>query len=68
MNANPRVMQILTEVQGGKALSRTDCIFLLQCHEASLEASLMRALADSVTRKRFRNEGILMGQVGIEIA
>ena len=68
MNASSRALQILNNAQEGKRLSREDCIFLLQFHEASPEASQMRAFADSLSRKRFRNEGILMGQIGIESA
>jgi biotin synthase len=68
MNVNLRAMQILNDAQEGKSTSQVDCIFLLQFHETSLEASLMRTLADSVSRKRFRNNCILLGQIGIEIA
>jgi biotin synthase len=39
---------------------------MLSFVETSLEASLIRAVADGVSRKRFRNEAILLGQIGIE--
>ena len=34
----------------------------------SLEAAVLMAAADTVARKRFRNEAMLLGQIGIEIA
>lgn len=41
---------------------------MLTLPEASVEAGIARAVADSASRKRFRNEAILLGQIGIEIA
>lgn len=63
-----RVTHILDAAQEGRALTREDCIFLLEFPETSFEASLLRAVADAVTRRRFRNEGIVLGQIGVEIA
>jgi len=36
--------------------------------ETSIEASLLRAVAGTTSRHRFRNEGIILGQIGVEIS
>lgn len=46
--------------------SRDDCAYLLGQPETSIAAGMIRATADAVARRRFRNEGILLGQIGIE--
>ena len=68
MNVDKRVLAILEAAQGGVAPNRDECVFLLQFPETSLEASLLRAVADASTRQRFNNSGILFGQIGVEIA
>ena len=68
MNVDTRVLKILDASQAGRAPSKEDCVLLLSCPETSLESGLLRAVADSITRQRFSNEGIVLGQIGVEIA
>lgn len=68
MTIDSRVRDILGGAIGGKAPSREDCVWLLEFPEQTLEASMLRAVADSVARRRFSNRGMLLGQIGIETA
>jgi len=68
MNVDQRVKEILDASHCGIAPTRDECVFLLQFAETSLEAALLRAVADASTRRRFDNSGIVLGQIGIEIA
>jgi biotin synthase len=68
MSVDKRVQGILDAAQGGFAPTRDECVFLLQFVETSLEASLLRSVADASTRRRFDNGGIVLGQIGVEIA
>jgi len=52
----------------GHAPAKEDCICLLEFPENSLEAGFLKVVADAVSRKRFGNKGILLGQIGVEIA
>ena len=67
MKTDKKVLNLLDAAQTGQALTKEECIYLLQFPETSLEAALLRAVADSLTRRRFDNEGIVLGQIGIEI-
>lgn len=62
------VERILNEAQAGTAPTKADAARLLSFPETSLEASLLRAVADASTRQRFQNGGIVLGQIGVEIA
>ncbi|MEI8123449.1 MAG: radical SAM protein [bacterium] len=68
MKAEKKLLSILDAAQTGRAPTQEECVFLLQCPETSLEASLLRAVADSITRRQFNNEGIVLGQIGVEIS
>lgn len=63
-----RVRRILDNAQSGKGPSKEECVHLLSFPAHSAETSLVRATADANSRKRFRNEAILLGQIGIEIS
>jgi biotin synthase len=52
----------------GHAPSREDCVYLLTFPAESLEANAIRAVADTVSRRRFGNQAMLLGQIGIETA
>ena len=52
----------------GQAPTREDCIYLLGFPAESLEAGAIRAVADTVSRGKFGNEAMLLGQIGIETA
>lgn len=68
MRTDATVERILDETGQGKAPTKQDCAYLLGFHELSIEASLMRAVADALSRQRFANNGIVLGQIGLEIA
>ncbi len=67
MNTSSELERILNNALEGKAPNAQECIFMLDLPETSLEAGLIRAVADSISRKRFQNEAIILGQIGIEI-
>jgi biotin synthase len=67
MKIDAKVERILSAAQEGKAPSKEQCAFLLSFPETSIEASMLRAVADACSRQRFSNEGIVLGQIGIEI-
>lgn len=68
MHLNPPVNRILEEALAGQAPDRQACLALLDLHPNSLEASALRAVADFLSRQRFGNAGILLGQIGIDCA
>jgi len=43
-------------------------VYLLELPERSLEARFLMAVADEVSRRRFGNQAMLLGQIGIETA
>jgi biotin synthase len=60
--------RILQSALDGRAPSREGCIHLLGLPAESLEAGLLRAVADTVSRRRFGNQAMLLGQIGVETA
>ena len=63
-----RLQTILDRALEGCAPSREDCVYLLDFPEGSLEAAAIKVAADVVSRRRFGNTGMLLGQIGIETA
>jgi biotin synthase len=59
---------VLDSALNGRAPTREDCVFLLNLPEGSLEAAATRAVADIVSRRRFGNQAMLLGQIGIDTA
>lgn len=59
---------ILADARGGRAPSPEDARFLLSLPERSFEARLLMATADELSRRRFGNQGLIFGQIGIETA
>jgi len=68
MKIDPHVERILDAACEGKAPTQADCTVLLRLPETSLEGSLLRSVADATSRQRFQNTGIVLGQIGVEIA
>ncbi len=58
--------RIVQTALNGVPPSREDCLYLLNLPSASLEAGMLMAVADHVSRRRFGNQGILLAQIGIE--
>jgi|YelNatPaOPRAMG01_1025707.scaffolds.fasta_scaffold17414_7 biotin synthase len=57
---------ILNKALEGQPPSKSECVALLQLATDSLEAAALKATADIVSRRRFGNHGILLGQIGLE--
>lgn len=60
--------RILNQALDGMAPTKEDCAHLLRFPESSLEARATMAVADTVSRRRFQNHGMLLGQIGVETA
>ena len=63
-----RLQDTLGKALAGHAATKTDCQYLLHFGEDSLEADLIRAVANAASRRRFHNEAMLLGQIGLATA
>ncbi len=63
-----RLAEILGRAMASEGPSKEDCIYLLCFPERSIEAGMIRTVADAVSRKRFGNEAMLLGQIGVAMA
>ncbi|MBC8443403.1 hypothetical protein H8D79_01615, partial [PVC group bacterium] len=61
-----RLDRILTAALDDCGPSRDDCAYLLGLPSESLESATLMAVADTVSRRRFKNEAMLLGQIGLE--
>ena len=68
MELPQRLERILDRALAGQGPSRQECVYLLSLPPDSLEAAILRGAADTVSRKRFGNEAMLLGQIGVETA
>ena len=68
MTPDTKVAGILREATDGRPITKAEAEFLLSFPENSLEAALLRAVANSISRKRFRNSALLLGQIGVDMA
>jgi biotin synthase len=64
----PSVMQILEKAAENCPPTKQECCQLLSLPEQSLEAGVLMAVTDFISRRRFANKAMLLGQIGIEIA
>ena len=67
MNIHQEAMRIVFRAQEGTAPTKAECAFLLDLPEASFEAGILKAAADAISREKFGNRGILLGQIGVEM-
>jgi biotin synthase len=67
MRLDPAANRILDAALEGVAPTQDQCASLLGFPELSPEAARMRAVADGVSRARFGNAAIILGQIGVEI-
>jgi G3E family GTPase len=67
-DAEEGVIGILQETAGGRPLTKAEAERLLSLPEDSLEAALLRSTANAVSRKRFSNSALLLGQIGVDMA
>jgi biotin synthase len=68
MHIAPLVAQILERAEENCPPTKQECCQLLSYPEQSLEAGVLIAVADHISRRRFANHAMLLGQIGIEIA
>jgi len=68
MKPDTKVDGILKEATNGRPITKAEAQFLLSFPENSLEAALLRAAANSISRKRFANTALLLGQIGVDMA
>jgi biotin synthase len=68
MTPDTKVDGILREATNGRPITKAEAEFLLSFPENSLEAALLRAVANSISRKRFGNSALLLGQIGVDMA
>jgi hypothetical protein len=62
MKCDQQVLHVPDAAQTGHAPTRDECVSLLSLPETSYAAALLRAVADGVTRRRFDNEGNVLGR------
>lgn len=63
-----RIEAILENAAGGRAVTQKEAVKLLELPENSLEAALLRVTANAVSRRRFDNRAVLLGQIGVDMA
>jgi biotin synthase len=68
MLITPSVLQILAKAEENCPPTKQECCHLLSFPDQSLEAGILMAAADGLSRRRFGNNAILLGQIGIETA
>lgn len=68
MKTDSTFLNIIEKVQSGIPVTQENCVYLLKFPETSLEASITRGVADFLSRERFRNTGLVFGQIGFEVA
>jgi biotin synthase len=68
MSVSPTLLQILSNAAEDRAPTKKECRFLLTFPEHSLESGILMAAADYASRRRFKNNAVLLGQIGIETA
>ncbi len=68
MNVNKEITFILKDAENGRPITRQEAKVLLSLPENSLDATMLRATANMVSRQRFGNRALLLGQIGIDSA
>ena len=68
MSMDASVLRILENAAANRAPTKQECQFLLSFSEQSLEAGVLMAFADHISRRRFSNHAMLLGQIGTETA
>lgn len=63
-----KIINLLKDVESGKVINREEAIELLRLPENSTEAFLLRSVANIISRKRFGNKGLMLGQIGVDMS
>lgn len=56
----------MDRAENGESLNKSELIHLLEYHEISPEADSIRSSAHQISRNRFSNRGVILGQIGYE--
>lgn len=62
------IIDILKNAETGCAISKKEAVTLLSLPENSIETALLRSVANTISRKRFNNNALLLGQIGVDMA
>lgn len=68
MKADKKFLDLIEKIQSGYQITRQECAFLLQFSETSLESAITRGVADTLSRAKFDNTGLVFGQIGFEVS
>ncbi len=68
MMIDDNVNRILRDAESGRPITKMEAALLLALSENSLEASVLRATANALTRERFGNSALLLGQIGVDMS
>lgn len=68
MKADRKFLDLIEKVQSGYQITPQECAFLLQFSETSLESAITRGVADTMSREKFGNTGLVFGQIGFEVS
>jgi biotin synthase len=63
-----KIVSVLEQAAAGRPITKAEAVTLLALPAASVEAALLRATATMVNRQRFANSGLLLGQIGVDMA
>jgi biotin synthase len=68
MQAAESIEAILKEACAGRAITQAEAKMLLSLPENSMDAAATRNAANMISRRRFGNRGLLLGQIGVDMA
>ncbi len=68
MIQDTKIDHILKDAADGRPITKAEAVQLLALPENSQDAALLRATATMVSRRRFANSGLLLGQIGVDMA
>ncbi len=68
MSIAQSALRILAKASENRPPTKQECCQLLSFPEQSLESGVLMAVADHISRQRFANKAVLLGQIGIETA
>ncbi len=66
MKIDSSLLEILAKADDGVPPGKQECCRLLSFQEQSMESGVLMAAADHIARRRFNNNAIVLGQIGIE--
>jgi biotin synthase len=68
IEADRHVNRILEASAEGASITKDEAMTLLSFSENSIEAALIRSIANSISRKKYSNGALLLGQIGVDMA